>query len=434
MAAAQPIRDGLLVHRSPEVVTRLLGDLAAFAGAGGLAAVHIGDAGCGGGGFDQPPAEHADSLQMFRALETAALPRGFPVYHVPGNHDVAPTSADRPGLDVWREHLGPPPTVAPSSTSSAVSHVTTTAASTSNGVTKTMRAAHHLVHVGRHWRLLLLDSMDGVDRDVDGHGHIGPGQVQWLDEQLQAAERARAHVVLGMHQLLLDPTVAHHGASGGGVHEREQHRRRLARVKGTRSGGDVLDPMADASMPAWIAEGDMIDNRHEVLQLLSRYPHVVRFALHGHIHANTLTTWHGIDFITLAATTEYPMQWFELALGECTASLVARPLGLSGLRAESHVRDNRPWRNELKRGRLVRNGSAHAGGGGGGGISGVTVVEELDDPLLVADGELQYEWEWPGCHEHEHVEHPARAKAEAHDHEAQAAAVPPAKHRDRRDR
>ena len=40
------------------------------------------------------------------------------------------------------------------------------------------------MRVAPGWRLLLLDSMDGVARDEDGHGHIGAEQLAWLVAQL----------------------------------------------------------------------------------------------------------------------------------------------------------------------------------------------------------------------------------------------------------
>ena len=43
------------------------------------------------------------------------------------------------------------------------------------------------------WRLLLLDSMDGVPHDLDGHGHIGEAQLAWLAAQL---DESAAHAEL----------------------------------------------------------------------------------------------------------------------------------------------------------------------------------------------------------------------------------------------
>ena len=92
-AAALRERDGLVVHHTPAIVSRLLRDVADLAARGGVAAVHLGDAGCGGGGFDQPAAEYVESLRALRAMEAAALPSGWAVHHLPGNHDVAPAGS-----------------------------------------------------------------------------------------------------------------------------------------------------------------------------------------------------------------------------------------------------------------------------------------------------------------------------------------------------
>ena len=100
---------------------------------------------------------------------------------------------------------------------------------------------------------------------------------------------------------------------------------------------------------------------------MARYAPTVALSLHGHVHANTLTWWHGIPFVTLASTTEYPLQWHELRLWPCVAKptaaaaavplppsrgllLLQRPLLLPLLRAESARRDTRPNRNRIKRG------------------------------------------------------------------------------------
>jgi 3',5'-cyclic AMP phosphodiesterase CpdA len=182
-SGAQPERDGLLVHRTGTIVPKLMTDLAAFAARGGAAAVHVGDAGCGGGGFDQPPAEHAASLRLFRELEVTALPSSWPVHHIPGNHDVSPGAG---GLAAWHEHLGDD--VGARRSSSLVS------VGAAGAAAEPASRAYRALHVGRHWRLLLLDSMDGVTRDVDGHGHISASQLAWLDLELQAAVQRKQHV------------------------------------------------------------------------------------------------------------------------------------------------------------------------------------------------------------------------------------------------
>ena len=56
------------------------------------------------------------------------------------------------------------------------------------------------------WRLLLLDSMDGMASDSDGHGHIGSTQLRWMATQLSAAATHGENVILISHQLLVEPT------------------------------------------------------------------------------------------------------------------------------------------------------------------------------------------------------------------------------------
>ena len=98
---------------------------------------------------------------------------------------------------------------------------------------------------------------------------------------------------------------------------------------------------------------DFIDNREEVLALLARYDHV-RLSLHGHVHANTLTTRHGIAFVTNAAAGEYPMQWREVHVLPCEVRLRAHELGLPQLLDKSRRRETRGV-NEGKAGREVAN-------------------------------------------------------------------------------
>lgn len=384
------MRDGLLVHRSPEILARLLTEISNFAESGGVGAVHLGDVGCGGGGFDQPPNEHVETLRTMRALEAAALPPHWPIYHMPGNHDVAPSAANvggGDGLAAWREHLGPRHEHRELNAANAAN-----AATGSEGSEAEMRLpAYQAFHVGRHWKLLLLDSMDSIPVDRDGHGHIGHAQLAWLDSQLASAERQRLRVVVCAHQLFIDPTT--HKGSGSYASPGDAPLRRRARIKsrGASAGDGVLDP-ASFQGPSWIASGDMVDNHIQVLEVLSRYPGVVRLSLHGHVHANTLVSWKGIDFLTLASTSEYPMQWFELHLRECDAQLTARHLALPHLRDESEKRDNRPMRNAIKRG-MMRN-DTHAG------------VEAIEEATTTPES-LGYEWDWPceaglGSHGHGH--------------------------------
>ena len=354
-------RDGLLVARSPLIVSTLLGELVEFSANGGAAAIHVGDAGCGGGGFHQPPVEHASSLMALRTLEAAALPTGF-LHHIPGNHDLAPTPTG--GLDAWQHALGPQPPGA---------------AFLAGAPT---RLAYRKLHLDGHpasasWRVLLLDSTDGVATDADGHGAIGAAQLAWLEESLQAAERQRLSVVLCMHQLLVDPS------SAAEMDDEERRRRRGKGSIGSGVGGSAwLHPVAN-SAPSWIAEGDMVKNRAEVLRVLGRYSRVVRLSLHGHVHANTVTRWRGIPFVTLSSTTEWPLQWHSLQLEACGAfTLQQHDLNLAdAVREESRARDTRPGRNRIKLGsaaRQIHTASSRSNSSLGGGEVRSMVEHEHD--------------------------------------------------------
>jgi hypothetical protein len=101
------------------------------------------------------------------------------------------------------------------------------------------------------------------------------------------------------------------------------------------------------------APQDFIDNRHEVLRLLRQHPHV-RLALHGHVHANTLATQHGIAFASGASAGEFPMQWREVHVLPCEVRLRAHELGLPQLLDKSRRRETRGV-NEGKAGREVAN-------------------------------------------------------------------------------
>ncbi len=50
--------------------------------------------------------------------------------------------------------------------------------------------------------------------------------------------------------------------------------------------------------------------RWQVVELLSRYPHV-RLCLHGHVHGHSLTTRGGIVYVSTASASEYPLAWRE---------------------------------------------------------------------------------------------------------------------------
>ena len=81
----------------------------------------------------------------------------------------------------------------------------------------------------------------------------------------------------------------------------------------------------------------------------------MRLSLHGHVHANTLTTRHGIAFVTNAAAGEYPMQWREVAVSPCELQIRTRSLQAPALLEKSRQRDTRPNRNEIKAGDELAN-------------------------------------------------------------------------------
>ena len=107
---------------------------------------------------------------------------------VPGNHDLDPAEG---GLASWRRILG----------SSGMGNHTFGAGTGNHSLGAGVGVGspdtnYRAVRVARGWRLLLLDSMDGVAHDVDGHGHIGDAQLTWLDAQLHAAAAAAEQVLL----------------------------------------------------------------------------------------------------------------------------------------------------------------------------------------------------------------------------------------------
>ena len=291
-----PERDGLLVSDSDAVVQQLLAELAQFVARGGSFAVHAGDSVCGGGSFHPPLQEYERGLRSFRELQRAAF-GSWPVFHVPGNHDLDPIEG---GLAKWHRTLG------------------------SEGNSSHAELGYRALQVARGWRLLLLDSMDGVAYDKDGHGHIGEAQLAWLASQLEQSATASEQVILVMHQLLVSP-----------VDESEQE--------------------DESALPGWLGwRGDFIDNRGEVLALLARHSHV-RLSFHGHVHANTLTTRHGVAFVSNAAVSEYPMQWREVTVLPCELQIRTRSIQAPVLREKSRLRDTRAGRNEIKVGTQLAN-------------------------------------------------------------------------------
>ena len=335
-------RDGLLIARSTSVLLRLLDDLAAFARAGGDGAIHLGDTVCGGGGFNLSADETESSLRWMRAMETRAA-GNWPIHHVPGNHDLSPAGG---GLRAWESTMAAT-CIRDSSSLIATCDVdggrqlqmpAADASLLDGGRIRSSTVYRSLLTSHPTWRLLLLNSMDGIARDQDGHGHIGRAQLGWLTAELDAAQRGGQHVVLFMHQLLVDPT-------GPAAMLRNSARR------GKRT-PNVLAPEVEVEEAGsnWIGFGDMIDNRKEVLALITRFPGVVRLSLHGHVHANTLVHAYGVAFATLSSTSEYPMQWHELQLDACEARLLQRPLDLAEERRLSSIRDTRPGHNRVKLG------------------------------------------------------------------------------------
>ena len=354
---ALPERDGLLVSDSDAVVQQLLAELAQFAARGGSFALHVGDSVCGGGSFHPPLEEYERGLLSFREQQRATL-GSWPFYHVPGNHDLDPVEG---GLAKWRRTLG--------SSGNSSTHAELPPSNTELG--------YRAVRVAPGWRLLLLDSMDGVDHDKDGHGHIGEAQLAWLALQLEQSAAASEQVILVMHQLLVAPvdgsaqeedegeqedrsyqhyeSYQGYGSEQGGVYERSTRPRR-PRVQeggdaqedegGQEGGGEREED--EGALPGWLGwRGDFIDNRLEVLALLARHSHV-RLSFHGHVHANTLTTRHGVAFVTSAAASEYPMQWREVSVRPCELQIHARSIDAPALREKSRLRDTRAGRNEIK--------------------------------------------------------------------------------------
>ena len=148
---AKDVRDGLLVGRSPETYSALLGELAAFARSGGAFAVHAGDAVCGGNSFGASAHDFEAQLRAAARAEQLALPRGWSVHHLPGNHDLHPI---RGGLSSWASVLG-------------------------NATLHEELGGAHYRSVRRHgWRLVLLDSASAVGIDSNGHGLIAADQVR----------------------------------------------------------------------------------------------------------------------------------------------------------------------------------------------------------------------------------------------------------------
>ena len=290
-------RDGLLVDSSPALLRQQYLVLSEFAASGGSFAIHSGDAVCGGGSFTKASGEYERSLEAVVTEQRAALGR-WPVFYASGNHDVDPTDG---GLAKWRRLLG----------GSGMGDAGTSAA-----------VGYRAVRLAPGWRLLLLDGMDDVPHDADGHGHMGEAQLAWLSRELDESAAESEQVILVVHQLLVAPLP------------------------------DLQVPFPSSSsteLPAWLDwRADFVDNREEVLELLARHSHV-RVSFHGHVHANTEARRHGITFVSSAAVGEYPMTWREVAIYPCEMVISIRTLGAPlDLLEKSRLRDTRAGRNEIK--------------------------------------------------------------------------------------
>lgn len=283
---AQPIRDGLLVAHSPETFEALLGDLRSFAASGGAFAVHAGDIACGGASFKASGAEFEAQLRSAARAERSALPVGWPVHHMPGNHDLHPVVG---GLDVWWRVFG-------------------------DGRELDGDGARYYSLQRDGWRLVLMDSASGVRIDTDGHGHVGHEQLEWLDAQLAAAAVEDEQVILIIHQLLVVPT-------------------------------DV----AGRPHRWFVPQYDLVSNAHDVLSVLKRHAPIVRLVLHGHVHANSLTMRQGVAFVTTSSASEYPMMWREIAVRRCEVEMSSHALALPTLLEKSAQRDTRGV-NDVKKG------------------------------------------------------------------------------------
>jgi 3',5'-cyclic AMP phosphodiesterase CpdA len=175
--ASQEVRDGLLVQASDEVLRHLLTDLGLFVKRGGKFGVHVGDVACGGKTFQQPRGEFEGAMRRYMQQLRERLGT-WPVYHLPGNHDVTPGPGG--GVADWVRIVGQ------------------TAASSAGGGNYREGNYREVLQAG--WQLLLLDSMSGVDFDRGG-GQIGPAQLRWLEAKLEESQRAGLSVILLTHQV-----------------------------------------------------------------------------------------------------------------------------------------------------------------------------------------------------------------------------------------
>jgi 3',5'-cyclic AMP phosphodiesterase CpdA len=211
---ARDLRDGLLVGDSPQVLQTMVGQLKTFASSGGSFAVHIGDTQCGGSSFSQTRAEYEQALKRVAAIERAELGR-WPVLHIPGNHDLDPfgggLQACASGSAARTHETRADPCYVRLTRPGAVCcggrwrGVFRNATARQEEPWQGPAGASYGVVRRAGWRLLMLDSMDSLPSDTDGHGHIGQAQLRWMQLQLAAAADAGESVMLLMHQLLVEP-------------------------------------------------------------------------------------------------------------------------------------------------------------------------------------------------------------------------------------
>ena len=290
-------RDGLLVEHTDSLLRHLMRQLSVFAATGGSFAIHSGDAVCGGGSFTMA-GEYESSLEAVVAEQRAAL-GSWPVFYASGNHDIDPTEG---GLAKWRRLLG---------------------GSGMGDAASASAVGYRAVRVAPGWRLLLLDAMDGVPHDADGHGHVGEVQLAWLSRELDESAAKSQQIILVVHQLLVAPLPDRRAP---------------------------YPPSSSTELPAaWLDwRADFVDNREELLALLARHSHV-RVCFHGHVHANTEVRRHGITFVSSAAVGEYPMTWREVAIYPCEMVISIRTASAPlDLLEKSRWRDTRAGRNEIK--------------------------------------------------------------------------------------
>jgi hypothetical protein len=118
----------------------------------------------------------------------------------------------------------------------------------------------------------------------------------------------------------------------------------------------LVEPEDENGSPVGWLEGevDMVADRHLVLAVLNRFSHV-RLSLHGHVHANSLTTRDGVVYITSASPLEYPMQWREVRVSRCQVEVRAHALSVPDALRRSRVLETRDGRNDAKKGRAIAN-------------------------------------------------------------------------------